>query len=98
MQTLNKKKLLDLLKKEEYIYKICRIRMSNRAMADILYAAIITKSAIVQTHGIGIYNYSRSQNGHNNVDLNIHIHPSVIEIFEGVAKVKLHNHPTVHVN
>ena len=51
--------------KEEYVYKDCKIRMSKNAMSDLLYAIIMTHSEISCTYGIGIYDYSRSQNSYN---------------------------------
>lgn len=75
--------------KEEYVYKDCKIRMSSKSMSNFLYAIIMTKATISGTLGIGIYEYNRIQNSFNNVDIQIHIHPSQIEIFEEISGTKL---------
>lgn len=88
-------------KQEEYIYMDCKIRMSKKGLSDLLYAAIITKSGLPCFFGVGIYQYSRSQNGFNMVDVKVHIHPDAVQEFENTAGVKLFkpisptvNHPT----
>lgn len=80
-------------KKEEYIYKDCKIRMSERVMANVMYAVIMTHSNITSTCGIGIYEYNRGQNSYNMVDIRIHIHPEHIPLFENLSGVKLTEPP-----
>lgn len=77
------------LKKEEFVYMDCSIRMSTRVMADLLYATIMTGAAIPTTWGIGIYDNSRNSNSYNRVDVKIHIHPTMIDKFEHLSDVKL---------
>lgn len=85
-------------KKEEYIYMDCSIRMSNRAMADLLYAVIMTDSSVVTSYGIGIGDYDRKQNAYNRVDIKIHIHPSLIEEFNNISKTILTKPIRVTIN
>lgn len=84
--------------REHWIYKICKIRMSKQAMADIAYAMIMTKSQLHSSHGIGIYRYTRKQNAYNRVDFLVFIHPDKITQFEEIAKVELRDTPYIHVN
>lgn len=74
---------------DKFIYKNCSIRMSQKAMANLLYAVIITHSRIPTTFGIGIYEYERTQNSFNNVDIKIHIHPEFTPKFEQLSGCKL---------
>lgn len=87
-----------ILKNEEYIYMDCKIRMSTRAMANLMYAAIITQSGLPTSFGVGIYDYERSQNAYNMVDVKVHIHPSQIERFELESTVKLIKPLSVTIN
>lgn len=87
-----------ILNKDEYAYKDCKIRVSDKKMSDFLYAVIMTQSAITTTWGCGIYEYTRKQNGGNRVDVKIHIHPSQIELFETLSGVVLNNPIQIHVN
>lgn len=76
-------------KREEYIYMDCSIRMSVKAMSNLMYAAIITKSGLPTSYGVGIYEYSRAQNAFNNVEVKVHIHPTQIERFEQESGIAL---------
>lgn len=87
-----------ILNKNEYEYKDCSINLSTKKMADVLYAAIMTQSAITNSYGVGIYEYERSQNSYNGCDLKIHIHPSMIDKFEELSHIKLRNPMNVQLN
>lgn len=86
------------MNEEEYIYRDCNIRMSQKAMSNLLYAVIMTRAAIPTTYGIGIYEYRRDQNSYNTVDIKIHIHPTKIDEFEEIAGVKLERPISITVN
>lgn len=79
--------------RENWVYKVCKIRMSKNAMSNLLYAMIMTKSQIHSSHGIGIYEYTREQNAYNNVDFMVHLPPDKINEFENIANVKLTDPP-----
>lgn len=85
-------------RREEYVYMDCKIRMTKKAMADLLYAAIITKSGLPTSFGVGIYEYSRAQNVYNGVEVKVHLHPSKIEEFEKHSGVKLREPITIMLN
>lgn len=89
---------MDFLNKEEYVYMDCNIRMSTRALADLLYAAIITKSGLPSSFGVGIYGFKRDQNCYNHVDVKVHIHPSKIEEFQFQANTKLYKPIQIKLN
>lgn len=80
---------------EEYEYRIAKTKMSKNKLADLMYAAIMTRSGLPNSFGIGIYNLTRSQNTYNLVDVNVHIHPSKIEQFEEISGVSLREHEIV---
>ena len=84
--------------KEDYIYMDATIRMSKESMANFLYAIIITKSGIPTSYGVGIYEYNRSQNSYNNVEIKVHIHPSKVEQFELHSKTKLREPIKISLN
>jgi hypothetical protein len=87
-----------ILKKEEYEYMDCSINLSTKKMADVLYAAIMTQSAITNSYGVGIYEYDRSQNSRNGCDLKIHIHPTMIDNFQELSGIKLRQPIQVQLN
>lgn len=78
-----------MLDKKEYVYMDCEIRLSKRAMADLLYAVIMTHSSIVTTYGINIYQCSPKQNTYNIADIRIHIHPELIDMFQELSGVMM---------
>jgi len=74
---------------EEMIWMECKIRMSEKAMANLLYASIITQSGLPHSYGVGIYQFDRKQNSYNMVDFKVVIHPDNIAKFEEISGVKL---------
>lgn len=86
------------LKQEEYVYKDTTIRMSKRAMSDLLYAAIICQAGLPTFFGVGIYEYGRDSNRFNNVDVKVHIHPSMIHQFEIESQAILREPVRISVN
>lgn len=72
-----------------FVYRDCKIKMSEKSMSNLLYAVIMTHSKIQDTYGVGIYDYNRKQNTYNTVDIKIHIHPNNIEEFEQLSGFKL---------
>lgn len=80
------------------VFRQFKMQMSRDRMADALYAIIMCKAEITSTHGIGIYNYERSQNAHNNVDIMIKIPEKELEYFEFLAHVKLQEPHRVNIN
>ena len=89
---------IDTWNKKDYIYMDCSIKMSQKAMANLLYAVIITQSDIPTSYGVGIYKCTRSQNSYNMVDVKIHIHPSKIDEFEELSGVKLEKPIEIQLN
>lgn len=84
--------------RENYVYRDCKIRMSQKVMANLLYAAIMTKAGLPTSYGCGIYEYRRDQNSYNCVDIKVHIHPDQISKFEELSGVKLKTPITPVVN
>lgn len=85
-------------KQEEYVYMDCKVRMSKKSLSDLLYAAIITKSGLPCFFGVGIYQYTRAQNGFNVVEVKVHIHPDAVQDFENESGVKLFKPVSVTIN
>ena len=86
------------MKREDYVYMDCRIRMSQKAMADLLYAAIITHAGLPTSYGTGIYEYTRKQNSFNCALVKVHIHPDMIPTFEEYSGVTLEKPQSVTIN
>lgn len=84
--------------KDHYVYKTAKIRISKKAMSDLMYAAIMTKSGLTSFHGIGIYDYSRSQNAYNHVEVMVHIDPDKINDFQKLSGVNLYDNTKIQVN
>lgn len=80
---------MNYLPKEQYVYRVCKIKMSDRAMSDLLYAAIMTQAGLPLSHGIGIYSHDRRTNRYHYVNFKVHIHPEAIKKFEEISGVEL---------
>ena len=89
---------MKVLKREEFVYLQCQIKMSKNSMANLLYAAIVTQSRLVDFFGIGIYSLNRRQNSTNSVSIIVHIHPTQIKLFEEESEIVLMNPPTITMN
>ena len=87
-----------ILNKNEYEYRDCSITLSTKKLSNVLYAAIMTQSAITNSYGIGIYEYDRSQNSYNGCELKIHIHPTMIDKFQELSGIELRNPINVQLN
>lgn len=70
-------------------FKYTKIAIGDRSLSDFMYALIITKSKLVNSFGVGIYEYNRKQNSRNMVDVVIEIESYNIKKFEELAKVVL---------
>jgi hypothetical protein len=75
----------------EKVYKDCNIRLSTKAMSDLMYAIIMTHATMVTSYGVGIYSYTRKQNSYNGCDVKILIEEGYIPLFEQLSGVKLKN-------
>ena len=83
---------------DKTVHKICKMRMSKQSMSDVMYAIVMTRAVIKSSFGIGIYQYNRSQNAYNNVDLMIVIDPYKIPLFEEITRLTLKEPPTPRLN
>lgn len=82
------------LPKEEFVYRDAELNMSKDAMANALYATIITKAEITSTFCLS-YEYDRKQNNRNSAWLKVHIHPSMIDRWSIEAKTILKRPPVI---
>lgn len=63
--------------------------MSQKALSTLMYAIIMTKSKVTSTFGIGIYQFNRSQNAYNHVDVMIEIDEQKVIEFEEMTGLDL---------
>lgn len=89
---------IDTFRKTGFVYRDCSIRMSQKSMASIMYAVIMTHANIPTTYGLGVYQFTRKQNSFNGVEIKIHIHESMIPLFEELSGVKLELPIQVQIN
>lgn len=68
-------------KKEEYVYKDLTITMSEKCMANVLYAGIETFSEFTTLWNMNRGKYTRKQNSRNSAHIKVHIHPLEIDNF-----------------
>ena len=76
-------------KEDEYVYMDCEFMMSNRAMADLMYAGIITDARFTTLWTMSGKEYNRTQNRHNGAFVKVHIHPDKINQFKHLSNEKL---------
>lgn len=72
--------------KEEYIYMDLHLNMSNKAMANILYAGIITEARFTTLWTLDGQSYNRKQNSRNGASIKVHIHPEEILLFNELSE------------
>jgi hypothetical protein len=63
--------------------------LGKTAMADVMYAIIMTDSRMVHLLGINLSQYTRKQNTYNRVWMMCEIPGNKLQEFETIAKVKL---------
>jgi len=85
-------------KKEEFVYMDCEFTMSNKKMADLMYAGIISQASFTTIWSMDAHEYSRSQNSRNRAWLKVNIHPNAIDQFETISECKLKKPISVTVN
>jgi hypothetical protein len=71
------------------MYGYLKIGISDKKMAKLMYAILITKSKLVNCHHLGLEKYTRKQNSGNGVDLVIELKADQVQKFEELAEVKL---------
>lgn len=71
------------------VYKNFHVSMGTKKMSDVMYATIITRSAITSTFGIGIYAFTRIQNSRNDIDGVLMIDDTKVEQWERLSGIKL---------
>jgi hypothetical protein len=86
------------LKREEFVYMDFELQMSDKAMANALYAAVITQASFPTIWSMSAHDYNRSQNKRNGMILKVHIHPTMIETFNSISLGILQKPPTITIN
>lgn len=71
------------------VYRVAKMRMSQKKMADVMYAIVMLRCTITSTFAVGRNNYTRSQNAYNNTDLMIGLYDGDIPKFEEMTGIKL---------
>ena len=71
------------------MYGYLKIEISDKKMAKLMYAILITKSKLVNCHHLGLEKYTRKQNSRNSVDLVIELKTDQVHNFDQLSEVKL---------
>lgn len=66
-----------------------KLPISEKRMAKVMYAILITKSKLISTHHLGLEKYTRSQNSGHNVSVVVDVDDNKVSLFEELADVKL---------
>ena len=91
-------------KAEEYaantyiVQKQGKSKLSDNSMASLMYAIVMCKAELVQTHGIGIYQYNRKQNRRHYFDFILSINKNMIAKFEEITNIKLEDPISIILN
>lgn len=80
------------------VYRVAKLQMSTKKMADFMYAVIMHKASITDTYTIGAYKYSRKQNAYNGANIMISIEEESISAFEFMTGLKLNEQPKLTIN
>ena len=84
--------------KENYIQKQGKSKLSDKSMASLMYAIVMCKAELEQTHGIGIYQYDRKQNRRHYFDFILSINKNMIAKFEEITNIKLEDPISIILN
>ena len=84
--------------KDKWIYKTCKMSLGTKKMADFMYALVMVSAEIHGTFGIGVKEFSRSQNCRNLVNVMVFINPEKVTQFELNAGVTLKDPQQVDLN
>jgi hypothetical protein len=76
---------------ENYITKTGKSKLNNKHLANLMYAIVICKAKLLSTHGIGIYNLTKTQNSRHSYEFLISINQSIIPLFEELSNIKLND-------
>jgi len=71
------------------MYGYLKISISDKKMAKLMYAILITNSKLVNSHHLGLEKYTREQNSRSNVSIVVEVSPDQVVKFEELAEVKL---------
>ncbi len=88
----------EYLKYEEFVYMDFKLKMSDKAMANALYAAVISQASFPTIWSMDAHDYNRSQNKRNSMTLKVYIHPTMIDTFNSISLGKLQKPPKVGIN
>ena len=67
----------------------CKLPISDKKMAKVMYAILRTQSKLVNSHSLGITRYTRKQSTGFIVDVVVEVDEDKIKLFEELAEVKL---------
>ena len=71
------------------MYGYLKIKISDKNMAKLMYAILITKSKLVNCHHLGLEKYTRKQNSGNCVSLVIKVKEDQVQNFKELSGVEL---------
>lgn len=86
------------LREDAYIYKVASMRMSNKKMADVMYAMVITSTKLTSSLGFMVKQYDRKQNAYNNIRLGFQIPRLRYEQFVELSGLTLEEPEQVTLN
>lgn len=71
------------------MYGFFKLSISDKSMSKVMYALLMTKGRLVNSHHLGLEKYTRSQNARHCVDVVVELKEEEIERFEKLSEIKL---------
>lgn len=71
------------------MYGYFKIEISEKKMAKLMYAILMTKSKIINCHHLGLERFTRKQNSRHRVNVVVDVEDEKVKDFEKLAEVKL---------
>jgi len=71
------------------IHGYLKTTISDKKMAKLMYAILITKSKLVNSQSARLEQFTRKQNAGNSVDVVVEVESDKVKVFEELAEVKL---------
>lgn len=89
---MDKIRIKEFLKREDYIYMDTDTNMSIKGLSNLTYAAIVCQAGLPTFYVLSLHE-DRKINTTFKVQVKVHIHPSQIEKFENISALKLRKPP-----
>jgi len=77
------------LEDDTSVFGYLKISISEKIMAKVMYALIISKGKLVNSNHLSLEQYSRKQNAGNVVDIVVELKQNKVKLFEELSEISI---------